>query len=328
MLAVSVLSGCDVLKSVDGDVLTPRALVPGDEGCTPRSEASGFPVKVLFVLENGGSMCIVDPPGAGAFCEAYAPAPPGLTEPARVRVVREFITASASRPNLFVATSWFDLVGHGTAFAPVLDGPPSELRTLQSTLGTAHDLQNGLADARARLEADLKATASAVRARTRYVVVLLATGTATPRCSVVDDLSSWATAAHPEGVWEDSAPELCNEPCTGAQCLVDFGAGGNRNQNDQLWSEAQRLLALKDTYGLGDLRLHTRQVLDEAALTRCGALCTDLYPVGAKELGRWTLGRLALAGQGTFEAPASLSELSVATVDTSEFTELCPLEQP
>jgi len=331
VVAVSVLGGCDGLRSVDGDVLTARALVPADGGCTPRSEASGFPVKVLFVLENGGSMCLVDPPGSlgtMGFCEAYAPAPPGVTVPARVRLVREFITASASRPNLFVATSWFDLVGHGTPFAPVVDGPPSELATVQSTLGPAHDLQNGLADARARLEVDLKATASAVRARTRYVVVLLATGTAAPRCSSVDDLSSWASADHPEGVWKDSSPDACNDPCTGPECLVDFGAGGNRNQNDQLWAEAQRLLTLKETYGLGDLRLHTRQVYDEAVLARCGALCADVYPDGAKEVGRWTLEHLALLGQGTFMAPASLSELSVATVDTSEFTELCPLAQP
>ena len=326
-----LLAACEALKSTEGDALTTRSLTPADGGCTPRSEASGFPVKVLFVLENGGRMCVVDPPGSqgsAGFCEMFAGTlsrdggPPLPAQPARVRVVRDFIDQSAGRPNLFVATSWFDRVGLGTPFLLAANGAPAVLSSVQGSLGGPADVQEGLADAVARLETDMSVTPSATRARTRYVVVYLGTAVASPRCSSQDTLDVWASASAPEGVWPDSTT-ACNEACT-SNCLVGFTPGGDRNQNSQLWAAVDRLLALKTRYGVGDVRVHTRMVFDEAALAWCGPMCSGLFPPGGADIARWTLGQLALRGQGTFEAPSSLSQLSFASVDTTEFTELCP----
>jgi len=57
--------------------------------CTSVPDPAGFPVKVVFVVDQSGSMCISDPPGSQngtGFCEqtqVKAIIPPGVTQPAR-----------------------------------------------------------------------------------------------------------------------------------------------------------------------------------------------------------------------------------------------------
>jgi len=63
--------------------------------CTSTPDPNGFPVKVVFVVDQSGSMCISDPPGSqngAGFCEqtqVKAIIPPGVTQPARVRALEE-----------------------------------------------------------------------------------------------------------------------------------------------------------------------------------------------------------------------------------------------
>src|SRR5882762_39075 len=62
--------------------------------CTSPPDPTGFPVKVVLVVDQSGSMCISDPPGAqtqGSFCTtALAPIAAGLPpQPARVRALEK-----------------------------------------------------------------------------------------------------------------------------------------------------------------------------------------------------------------------------------------------
>src|SRR5262245_49505411 len=65
--------------------------------CTSVPNPNGFPVKVVIIIDESGSMCVSDPPGSqetSGFCEQAAIAaivPPGVTEPARVRALRKLI---------------------------------------------------------------------------------------------------------------------------------------------------------------------------------------------------------------------------------------------
>src|SRR5262245_47075553 len=72
--------------------------------CTPESDRPNWPVRVLFIVENSGKMCVADPPGrqgSGSFCDAVTP-PGAPALPGRLKAVADFITANASRPNVSV----------------------------------------------------------------------------------------------------------------------------------------------------------------------------------------------------------------------------------
>src|SRR5580698_8113704 len=62
--------------------------------CTAPPDPGGFPVKVVFIVDQSGSMCVSDPPGSqpgGLFCQ-FLPqgvVPPGVTEPGRVRAIKD-----------------------------------------------------------------------------------------------------------------------------------------------------------------------------------------------------------------------------------------------
>ncbi len=55
--------------------------------CTSPPDNTGFPVKVVLIVDQSGSMCVSDPPGSQAssgFCELFAlGVPPTTTQPAR-----------------------------------------------------------------------------------------------------------------------------------------------------------------------------------------------------------------------------------------------------
>ena len=72
-------------------------LIVGGRVCSSPPNPNGFPVKVVLIVDQSGSMCVSDPPGSqevGGFCQQIASlvVPPGITEPARVRALRRLIT--------------------------------------------------------------------------------------------------------------------------------------------------------------------------------------------------------------------------------------------
>src|SRR6516164_6944895 len=94
LLAAAFAGACsDALVQPLGDSLSnanDRLTIKG-RVCTSAPDPNGFPVKVVFIVDQSGSMCVSDPPGSqqgSAFCERtdiQAIVPPGVTTPARVR---------------------------------------------------------------------------------------------------------------------------------------------------------------------------------------------------------------------------------------------------
>lgn len=331
---VVVVSAC---APAGGDVLASRSRSPTtDDGapCTPLSQRTEWPVKVVFAVQNSGGMCVADPPGeqeGNGFCQMLAPALGAPPLPARVRRIIDFLDANADRPNLSVALLPWDLTGRSEGFEPV-SSPTLRQRvlSLHTALGKATNLQGGLQATRALLERDLQASAPGSRRRTRYVVVLIGTGLPYPRCAENDRLPSYATPANPELIWADSvgAGPFCNEPAMPPDVLPGFVPGSDLNQNAQIFEESARIIGLDQTFGAGDLRLHSRIVLSAAAQNACGPICQDVFGpwnvAERKAIGDFTFGRIAQQGQGSFENAGEPVNLSFSGIDTSEFTNFCP----
>jgi len=334
LIVVSV-SACTL--GSEGDVFTTRSTSPvstTDAGtpCTPAQERSNWPVRVVFVVQNSGAMCVVDPPGSqgqAGFCEMIAPTitPAGLTRSARASVIDSFLNTNRPRPNFSAAlVSW----GENPRVVPFVSGSDPSLRIalaeLQSTLQRASNLQGGLEAAKALIEQDVLTTAESLRARSRYVVVVLSTGVPFPRCAANDMMAQYASAARPELVWADS-------PGAGGSCndqnpeILGFTPGSNLNQNAQLFAAVDGMLALDTQYGLGDVRVFTRLMLNDANVAACGLICQDLFGpqslADTRAMGTWLLTQLAQRGQGTFVDPGTPSNLTLADIDTSEFTTFC-----
>ena len=343
VFAIASLAGCSGSSSgadasvggVDSGAL-PAVDAGTDAGqCTPSSQAANYPVKVLIAVQSSGGMCIADPPGsqaAASFCDTIQTS---ATTPGRVKALHSFLDKNKARPNVFVSLiPWDTSVTNqypSSGFVPASDGTlPAHLDSLQNSLGKGSDFQGALAGVSRTIEADLSAATAEVRAKTRYVVVFLSDGLPYPRCSASDGLTNWATPASPDGIWPDNPATFCNDTFDAGcdPCLVGFVPGGDRNQNSQLSDAAAAIAALKSKYQAGDVRVHTRLLLDASVLQSCGACLNDLgsgaaTAAEARTEATFALTKIAQGGGGTFGDPGSPSVLSLDDIDMSETVTLC-----
>jgi hypothetical protein len=308
--------------------------------CAPASERGEWKLKFVFVVEQSGVMCVADPPGSqesSGFCEQVAARVNinGTTSPARVRTLEAFLTAVRTRPEVSVAVVPFETNLKGAwpvaSFARPDDGQlQTRVRWLQTELGTQANLQQALEHARARIEADLLRLSDSERTRTHYAVVVLSTGVPSPRCSRNDLLTPFASAVHPELVWADSDPTLCNliDPnASPFDRINDFVPGRSLNQNGQLFDVADALVAMRGWYGVR-VSLHARLLLSERSIRACGTLCDGSLPGGmnsqdSRVVGTYVLGELARRTGGTFLDPGEPANLTLQDLATMEPTTFC-----
>jgi hypothetical protein len=317
----------------------PEAVDAGPS-CTPASERPDWKLKFVFLFEQSGTMCIADPPGSqesSGFCEQAAAAiNSGSVVPARVRAMNDFLRAVGSRPDVRVAVVPFESNLKGvyppTGFARPDDANlQNRVWSLQTELGRHANLQGALEQARARIEYDVLQGSDATRTRTRYVVVVLSTGVPSPRCNRNDLLMPYATAARPELVWADTDTTFCNDITSDippAERIMTFVPGTTLNQNSQLFDLADALGAMKGWYGVS-VSVHTRLLLSDSSLTRCGALCdgqltNGLSPQDSRTVGGYVMGELARRSGGSFVDPGEPSNLSLQDLATMEPTTFCP----
>ena len=322
--------------------------------CTSSPDSNGFPVKVVLVVDQSGSMCVSDPPGsqeASGFCEraeVAAIVPPGVTEPSRVRALRRLVGQFRAQPNVQVAIvpfetnirdTWPGDTGNRFARPTSTSGIDTYIGGLQAQLGKGTDYQGALAEAYKIVSGDITDVAKTRPAelpRTRYVVVFLTDGTPYPRCSANDSLTQYASPDQPDLTWEDSssAREFCNlmDP-EDPDAITGYIAGTDRNQNYQLFSLVKRLVELKEANNVGDIRMHTVLLFNEEAVRACGAICQDLYgtypgvdaaqyPREAKKISSWLLKRFAEMGGGVYQEfnnMTEISQLGLGALDYSSF---------
>lgn len=322
--------------------------------CTTRPNPNGFPVKVVFVIDQSGSMCVSDPPGAqqaSGFCQQAAVVgviPPGVTEPARVRALRRLLNNLREQPNVQVSVVPFETnvrnvwpaAASGNRFARPDASLDAYVGILQNQLGKGTDYQGALSYAYSLIASDIQAVSQSnpqELPRTRYVVVFLTDGTPYPRCSANDNLppNAYAGPDQPDLTWADSssAVEFCNAIDADDPDAIDgFVAGTDRNQNYQLFSYVRQITELKQQYNVGDIRLHTVLLFNEAAVRACGEICEDLYgeypgvdpaqyPQAAKRIASWVLRRFAELGNGVYQEfnDSAIYDLGLGALDYSSF---------
>ncbi|SEK24334.1 von Willebrand factor type A domain-containing protein [Stigmatella aurantiaca] len=320
--------------------------------CTAPANPSGFPVKVVLVIDQSGSMCVSDPPGSQeqtGFCEQVGGIllPPGVTEPARVRALKRLVNQFRQQPNVQISIVPFETnvknvwppVTTGNRFARPDASLDTYIRGLQSQLGKGTDYQGAVGYAYSLIASDINAVSAnnpEVLPRTRYVVVFLTDGTPYPRCSANDTLSAYATPDAPDLTWADSssAGDFCNllDPDS-PDSINEFQPGTDRNQNYQLFSYVRRLMELKDQYNVGDIRMHTVLLFNQQAVRLCGPICQDIYgtypgtppaeyPQAAKKVASWLLARFAEIGNGVYQEfndTGEINNMGLGALDYSSF---------
>lgn len=357
-LAMTTLVACTDAylekKKVDAINVDDRLTITG-RVCTSPPDPSGFPVKVVLIVDQSGSMCVSDPPGSqesSGFCEMYAHVPPGVTKPGRVLAINRLLEQFRNQPNVQVALVPFETnvkgvwplaTAGGQHFARPNDDLTTRVDTLQAELGKGTDYQGALATAYGIVASDINATSLAtpdLLPRTRYIVVFLTDGTPFPRCAAEDDLTQYADDLHPDLLWADSygAGDFCDqiEP-TDPDAITGFVRGTDRNQNYQLFSYVNQLMDLKKFYNIGDIRLNTVLLFNEEAVRECGPICQDLYgqyvrwpgpvpvadgPAAAKNIARWLLKKLADLGNGVYQEYNDFGGIGVLNLGSLNYTSL------
>ena len=213
-LALFALVGCTDTKveplANQNDGLDDRVALRGTV-CTHPPDPDGFPVKVVFVIDKSGSMCITDPPGSQSdvqsICQTFAasidPAshpdnfcePDGNAHPGRVCALYQILNQFRGQPNVEAALIPFETKISGAypdtgGFAPINDGNFDDwvdrVNAMQGSLGQGTDYAGAFAEAYNRINIDILNTPKAKRPRTHYVVAFLTDGTPFPRCAADD----------------------------------------------------------------------------------------------------------------------------------------------
>ena len=344
LVAVLLLGGCSdaSLESLASQStnLDDRLTIRG-EICTSVPTPDQFPVKVVIIVDQSGSMCVSDPPGsqgAPGICEQVNPIvnPNGNLVPARSRALRRLRDQFAPQPNVEIAVVPFETNVSNVfppapqRFAPAAALDDAYIANLQNTLGKGTDYEGALSEAYARVADDIAATQASSPdklPRTRYVVVFLTDGTPYPRCSAIDTLPIYADPYNPDLTWEDNALPFCN--VTDPQDQINgWTVGTDRNQNYQLFALVDRIVNLKALYNVGDIRLHTVLLFNEESVRACGTICQDIYgvypnvapadyPAAAHAIARFVLTRMAQRGNGIFQefSGTNVQTISLGALD-------------
>jgi hypothetical protein len=286
------------------------------EFCARRTEEVTFPVKILLVLDGSGSLQFTDQSGL------------------RRAAVRDLMSSLARQPDVYVATMGFGsniyldppISPGAPTFIPASDWVEPAFLSLADIQTNYH---GALSAVRSHLLMDLLASDPAEVARTKYVIIFFSDGAPTPKCCISAEETLGARGEFPFGC----APEpyetdaagirycegeeeqtICNDvdwldnyrDINNSDETPDFGDGtlealnelepnDNYNRTYQIEDLVRETVELGETFGVGELRLHTALLFDST------------LPDAVKEIYRLNrcrseglLRRMAELGNGVF----------------------------
>lgn len=140
------------------------------EFCAPPADEVDLPIKILFVMDRSSSLECTDASNRRSTALRNA--------------IDELASAAGTRTSpIFVARLGFSArTVVSDAFTPITSSTSLEPEPDPRDLSSGTDYQGALASALQFLERDMRATPSAIRARTRYRVVFLSDGQPAPSC--------------------------------------------------------------------------------------------------------------------------------------------------
>ncbi len=273
------------------------------EFCTEPAEEVVFPVKILFLLDQSASLQCTD------------------SENRRFGALNGVIQDLMNIPSVSFGFVGFSSWSREQTFTRN-QGDIDNFLDPAGGLGPATDYQGALATAVRLIEQDMVEVGAAERARTKYVVILMSDGVPEPRCNAGceddqracedgedNDGDGLADASDPDcaniddnSLHPDSLYGVCNTTQeVPDDVYVDMdGLCPEYNQPPQILARIADLLALKDTYSAGDVRLHTVLLFSpqEVVESLCGpASVTFGYN---HDIAKSLLTSMAEAGGGTF----------------------------
>ena len=203
--------------------------------CTQSDRPTPFPVKILIVLDRSGSWQFTDP------------------ENAHFNAITEVIDRNIDLPNVLVSIVAFNAGMDITPFT-------ADRQVIGDALTRAFasgqtDYQGALSTAVRLLEQDMLDAGIATRARTKYVILFISDGEPDPRCNAGcgNDPVCWGYC----DTDPDVDPEDDLEPEDYEGLFIDLVACGDYNADWQIFQRIDQIVSLRDTYGVGELRMHT-----------------------------------------------------------------------
>lgn len=292
--------------STDNELALEGELCP-----TPPTDAY-FPVKILFLVDTSDSMSVTD---RGQM---------------RAQAISKVLQRYAGYPGVE-----FGVIAFDAEISVLTDGFTSkpDIAKITSRLATADrltDYQGALGAAYTMLTKDIVKSTPAERSRTKYVVVFFSDGTPDPQCSASETPCGTTTCpAHQHcridacvddylicSVAREDWKDAFDPPVDPAYYpLLDRGA--DYNQPSQILRSVDDLIALRDFFHVGEIRLHTGFLFDPAAQNDPLAAPFGLDRDG----GAWILGQMATRGRGEFMEFDSATKINFLNVDYTSFKE-------
>lgn len=257
--------------------------------CTSPSDDVVFPVKILFVIDQSASLQCTDP------------------ESARLEALAEVGAELDLLPHVEFGVVGFASWSRVTAFTSDWSEASAALAPADGQGGPATDYQGALASTLSMIEEDILQEGPAQTARTRYVVIFLSDGQPEPRCRAGCDDGDTVP---------DSLYGVCN---TDAEIedgdYVDMSTTcPEYNQDTQILTKVQDLLAMADTHGAGGLSLST--ILLFADDDTVAEACPDIESYGyVRDEAEPLLQSMATEGLGTYRNVNTSADLDFLDLD-------------
>jgi len=328
LLVAGALACTDSPVEVVSDIEIPQVddqLLIRGQVCTDPPGDADFPVKIMFVIDSSGSMQQTDE---------------GMQ---RVEAVRQVVRRYANNPNVS-----FDIIKFNgrvavltTGFQSNLTGNEPEIfgpQGLQEA-DSMTDYQGALGVAYQELLADMMSVSSGSGglpelARTKYVVIFFSDGTPDPVCygcvtdppdhprynpNCSEDLHVVCTLNDTFVLDNDALAAMIGSGGVGQRDFLPYLEGGTDYNHDyQIFQLVDAIMDLKDTFHVGEMRLHTAFLYcrDEfgnptSALCAAAEQAYNLDP----DRGRALMRELARRGNGTFRDFTSGQDINFLQID-------------
>ncbi len=271
--------------------------------CADPPEEKAFPIKILIVVDQSTSLQCTD------------------SQNRRVRTLSNLVNRLSLQNNVEIGFVGF---ANWSRLQP-FTANPQELQTFLDPaqgLGPATDYQGALSSAIQLLEADMIKSGPALRARSKYVVIFMSDGSPEPKCrlgceddstkctdgidndgdALIDNADEDCMDIDDNSLRPDNLYGVCNTDSEIPEGIyVDMsGRCPAYNQPEQIEKKIEDLRTLEKLYGVGDLVMHT------ILLSSPQMVIESVCPMASESFGyntdlaRDLLGRMALAGGGSF----------------------------
>jgi hypothetical protein len=257
------------------------------EFCTNPADEVSFPVKLLIVMDQSASLQCTDPNNA------------------RLDALNRAGSELDALPNVEFGVVGFASWSNITEFSNRWGDASAALSLDEGSDGPATDYQGALSTVLRVLEQDMIDAGPAEVARSKYIILFLSDGIPEPRCNAGcddDDDLLYGVCNTSEEIPDDVYVDMYSE-CP------------EYNQSPQIMQKVQDIISLGDTYGAGEMKLHSIFLFapENIVTAQCGDVAEQFGYV--REEAEPLLRKMADEGMGTFRDVNTTEEIDFLDFD-------------